>query len=171
MTARNGLATTALLAALLLSQALHAQSQALANSFVPEVVFAGHSQGTGELRLLLGRERPFTVDSVGTTQAGGRFRLEQDVRSEGQPPHSRTFVMWQTSPGHYAATLTDAVGPVLGDTDGNRLTLRYRLNRWGLVMHQTLELARDERTVLNYGRIRFLGIPIGTLRETIVLKH
>lgn len=162
-------ARTALLATLLLPLAAH--SQTVGKAFVPEEVFAGRSEGKGEMRLALGKKRPFTVESLGTTQRNGRLRLEQNVRFEGEAIQSRSWVMWQTRPGHYSATLTEAAGPVVGRTEGSRLTLRYPLKRWGLVMHQTLDLAKDGRTVVNRGSIRFLGIPIGQLRETIQLMH
>lgn len=140
-------------------------------AFVPERVFAGHSQGKGELRLLLGKPRPFTVESLGTAQADGRFRLEQKVRFQGKAVQSRAWVMQQTSPGYYSATLTEAAGPAAGHTQGSRLTLRYPLKRWGLVMHQTLDLAKDGRTVANYGSIRLFGVEVGELRETIYLRQ
>lgn len=171
MTVNHSLLRTVVLASLLLPQAASSKTQTALKSFVPEVVFVGHSEGKGDLRLVLGRRRTFTVKSLGTIQGDGRLRLQQTVRFEGKEPHTRTFVLWQTSPGHYSATLTEAAGPVIGSTEGNRLRLHYRMNRWGLRMQQTLELADDERTVLNTGRIRFLGIPIGTLRETILLMN
>ncbi len=51
------------------------------------------------------------------------------------------------------------------------MTVRYPLKRSGLVMHQTLDLADDRRTIANHGRIKLLGIPIGRLQETIQLGH
>jgi len=159
----------ALVAALLMTSTAHADTANTA--FVPEVVFAGRSEGKGELRLLLRKPRAFTVESLGTMQADGRLRLEQTVRFDGKPVRTRAWVMWQTSPGHYAATITGAAGPVVGRTEGSRLTLRYRLKRWGLVMHQTLDLSEDGHTLANHGSIRFLGVPIGRLRETIRLLH
>lgn len=158
-----------LLAALLMSSAAH--SQTVRNVFVPEEVFAGNSVGKGELRLLLGKGRPFTVESRGTTQANGDFLLEQKMHFEGEPVQSRSWVMRRTSPGRYFATLTGAAGPAEGRTEGSRLTLRYPLTRWGLVMHQTLDLTEDRQAVKNYGSIRFLGIQVGQLQETIQLKH
>ncbi len=120
--------------------------------------------------MLLGQARPFRVESLGTRQANGSLRLQQIVRFEGKPPKSRSWVMRPTSvPGHYSATLTGAAGPVVGRTEGSRLTLHYPLKRWGLVMHQTLDLAADGQTVRNHGSIRFLGMQIGELRETIQL--
>jgi hypothetical protein len=60
---------------------------------------------------------------------------------------------------------------VTAQTIGNRLTLRYPLTRWGLVMHQTLTLRVDGRTVDNICRIRFVGITVGQLSEVIELHR
>lgn len=147
------------------------ESQAMPNAFVPEQVFAGRSEGKGELKLLLGKKRPFTVTSSGAIQSDGRLRLTQDVKFEGKAVQSRSWAIWQTSPGHYSGTLTEATGPVVGRVMGNRLTLRYPLKPGGLVMHQTLNLTTDRKTLINSGSIRFLGIEVGQLRETIQLKH
>lgn len=151
--------------------AASAQCRAAANPFVPEQVFAGRSEGTGELRLLLGKARPFKVVSSGTVQKDGRLTLGQQVHFQGKPVQSRSWVMWPLAQGRYAATLTEAAGPVVVRTSGNRLTLRYPLTHWGLVMHQTLDLMPNHQTVMNYGSIRFLGMEVGRLRETIQLKH
>ena len=145
--------------------------KAMTNAFVPEQVFAGRSEGKGELHLLLGEKRRFTVTSFGSVQTDGRFSLTQDVRFEGKTAQSRSWVMWKTGPGRYSATLSDAAGPVVGHVKGNRLTLRYPLKGWGLVMHQTLDLTTDRKTLINSGEIRFWGVPVGHLRETIQLKH
>lgn len=77
MKADERLVQIALLATLLMSPA--AYSQSVARTFVPEDVFAGRSEGKGELRIFLGSPRAFTVESLGTTQADGRLRLEQNV--------------------------------------------------------------------------------------------
>ena len=169
MTLSNRFVHSALLVGMLMSQVIH--SQTVTKVFVPEEVFAGRSEGEGEMRLVLSKKQLFTVTSLGTTQDDGRLTLKQEVRFEGKALQSRSWVMWQTSPGHYSATLTDAAGPVIVRIKGSRLTLRYPLNRWGLVMYQTLDLAKDDRTVVNSGSIRFLGVSIGKLRETIELKH
>lgn len=161
---------TALLVTLILIPPTSA-AQGVAQGFVPEKVFAGHSVGVGEMRLLVGKKRPFCVESLGTIQADGSLRLDQSVRFKGEPVKSRYWVMRQISPGHYSGTLSDATGPVMARTEGSQLILRYKLKPWGLVMHQTLDLANDGRTIDNFSRIRFLGIPLGRLRETIQLTH
>lgn len=138
-----------------------------APAFTPEAGFDGSSHGNGTLRLLLGRERPFHVDSVGAAADDGSFHLDQVVAFEGKAPQRRAWVIRRVAPRRYAGTLTDASGPVRGETDGSTLQLRYRV-RSLLVMHQTLTLAPDGRTIDNLGRVSLLGIPVGRLHETIV---
>lgn len=162
------LAQPILLATLLASPV--ALSETFAKTFVPEEVFAGRSEGKGKLRLL-GKTRGFTVESLGSSTESGHLKLEQSVRFKGKPVRLRTWQIRQTTPGQYTATLTDAAGPVVGRSEGSRLTLRYPLTRWGLVMHQTLDLSRDGRSLANYGSIRFMGIQIGELEETIRLNR
>ena len=148
-----------------------AESRALASDFVPEEVFAGRSVGNGTLEIVFRKPRPFTVESVGVMRGNGAFVLDQRVQFEGQPAESRSWIMRRTGPETYEATLTDAAGPVVARIRGRRLTLRYRLSRWGLVMHQTLDLAEDGRTVRNHGRLKLLGVPFGELHETIQLHR
>lgn len=148
---------------------LAAQAPALAVDFVPERVFAGRSAGEGELKLLFRQAQVFTVESRGTERPDGTFQLDQTIRFSGQPARVRSWVMRRSGPGTYSATLTDAAGPVAARIDGPRMTLRVPLTHWGLIMHQTLEVADDGRTIDNRGRIRLLGVPFGRLRETIRL--
>lgn len=164
--ARHRLATTLLAAVLLLST-----TRAAALEFVPEQVFDGRSSGRGVLDLAFAAPRRFEVASTGAARTDGGFDLQQVIRFEGQPARTRTWSMRRTGPGSYSAALTDAAGPVDARVDGPRMLLRYRLTRWGLVMHQTLDLADDGRSIANTGRIRFLGIPVGRLDETIRLDR
>ncbi|GHA72739.1 DUF3833 family protein [Cognatilysobacter bugurensis] len=143
---------------------------ALANDFVPEQVFSGRTTGEGTLDLLFGKPRPLTVESMGRLRPDGVFVLEQTIDIAGRPTEARTWRMRQTGPSKYSATLSDAAGPVEARVDGATMTLRYPLTRWGLSMHQRLKLADDGRTVANRGRIKFFGVPVGELRETIWLQ-
>ena len=52
---------------------------------------------------------------------------------------------------------------------GSRLLLEYRV-KGPLVMHQTLELMPDGKTIDNVGKVTLLGIPVGRLHETITRK-
>lgn len=135
-------------------------------TFTPHNGFFGHSKGDGKLRLFFGKQRPFHVDSHGYDLADGSFRLDQTVTFEGKPSRDRSWQIKSIGENRYSATLSDAAGPVTGSTVGRRLLLEYRV-KGPLIMHQTLELMPDGKTIDNVGRVTFFGIPIGRLHETI----
>ena len=137
--------------------------------FTPQNGFAGASEGQGTLKLLLGKPRPFHVESRGSEQSDGTFRLDQTVIFQGEAPQTRFWIISTTTPNHYSATLSDAAGPVEGATTGSTLSLRYRA-KGPLVMRQELKLAADGKTIDNVGVITLLGVPVGHLRETITRK-
>ncbi len=137
--------------------------------FTPHNGFIGHSEGNGVIRLFFGKQRLFLVESHGYDQADGTFRLDQTVTFQGQPSQERTWILKTVRQNHYTGTLSDAAGRVTGITDGSRLQLKYRV-KGPLIMHQTLELMPDGKTIDNVGKITLLGIPVGHLHETITRK-
>jgi hypothetical protein len=134
--------------------------------FDPAVVFGAPSEGKGTLRLGMGKARSFHVTSSGVSH-DGHVRLLQEVQFDGGKATTREWDLATSGPDHYVGTLTGAAGPVDAHVQGRRLSLRYPLNHHGLAMHQTLDLAADGRTIDNRATVRFLGVPIGWLRETI----
>ncbi len=102
-------------------------------------------------------------------QADGTFRLDQTVTFQSQPSQERSWILKTIRQNHYTGTLSDAAGRVTGLTNGSRLLLEYRV-KGPLIMHQTLELMPDGKTIDNVGKITFLGIPVGHLHETITRK-
>lgn len=132
----------------------------------PETLFLGTTTGRGTLRLGLGRPRPFRVHSIGRPQADGTFRLDQVVTFDGAPPRSRHWILRPGRGGRHAFELSDASGPGTATAEATRLVLRYPLGR-GLHMRQVLVPSRDGRTIANTGRLRWLGMPVGRLQETI----
>lgn len=138
-------------------------------NFTPRNGFGGASEGDGTLTFLLGKPQPFHVESRGTQQADGTFRLEQTISFQGKPPKHRVWIMTEVRPNHFSATLSDAAGPVTATTYGSRLSLQYRA-KGPLVMHQELKLMPDGKTIDNVGVITMLGMPVGQLQETITRK-
>jgi hypothetical protein len=134
----------------------------------PASLFDGRSTGHGELTLLFGRARPFRVESEGRRQSDGSFRLDQVVSFEGETPRARHWIIRPAGEGRFVFSLSDAAGPGTAVVDGSRLTLRYPLTRGGVRMRQVLEVSPDGRSIANTGSIRWWGIPIGRLTETIV---
>lgn len=132
----------------------------------PVSLFEGRSTGVGELTFLLGRPRAFRVESDGRVAPDGAFRLEQRIVFEDGPPTVRHWIIRDAGPHRYAFSLSDAAGPGIARVEGSRLLLRYPLGR-GLTMSQVLQPAADGRSIANRGTVRWLGITIGRLRETI----
>ncbi len=137
--------------------------------FTPKNGFGGASEGNGSLKMFLGKPRQFHVESRGTEQSDGTFRLEQRVTFQGKPPQDRVWIFTTITPNHYSGRLSDAAGPVTGSTSGARLSLQYRV-KGPLVMNQQLELLPDGKTIDNVGTITLLGIPVGQLHETITRR-
>jgi hypothetical protein len=146
---------------------LHAQESQ--REFTPRNGFEGRSEGNGTLRLLLGRPRSFHVESYGFDRPDGTMQLDQTITAHGRRPHQRSFVISDAGVHQYTGTLSDAAGPVALRTNGNQLVLRYRA-KGPLVVHQTLVLSADGRTIDNRGRITLLGVTVGRLQETIIRK-
>lgn len=138
-------------------------------TFTPSAGFDGESEGRGTLKFVFRKPRAFHVTSHGAGQGDGTFRLDQTITFEGEAPESRFWIMTRVAEGRYAATLSDAAGPVEATVSGARLSLRYRV-KGPVFMQQELELSEDGRTIDNVGVVRLLGIPIGRLQETITRK-
>lgn len=145
------------------------QAKEGSSEFTPHNGFSGQSEGNGMLRLFLGKRRLFRVESHGYDQPDGTFRLDQTVTFQGKVSQERFWILKTIRQNHYTGTLSDAAGRVTGLTNGSRLLLKYRV-KGPLIMHQTLKLMPDGKTIDNVGKITFLGIPVGHLHETIIRK-
>lgn len=148
---------------------ISAQAKGGSREFTPQNGFNGQSEGNGKLKLFFGKQRSFHVESHGYDQADGTFRLDQTVTFEGKPSKERFWILKTDRQNHYTGTLSDAAGRVTGLTNGTRLLLKYQL-KGPLIMHQTLTLLPDGKTIDNVGKITLLGIPVGHLHETITRK-
>ena len=155
-----------LLTSILLAQLAVLPAWAQQVLFTPQNGLSGPSHGDGSLRLFLGHPRAYHVQSRGQSESDGSFTLKQTIVFDGKETQTRRWDIQQATPLHYTGTLSDAAGPVSGHTSGRRLLLKYRI-KGPLVMHQTLELMLDGKTIDNVGRITLLGVPVGSLHEII----
>ena len=132
----------------------------------PTRFFSGRTEGQGSLKVRLGADRTLRVQSVGTTQRDGDFRLDQTIQFGNGAVENRTWLLRRVNAQHFTATLSDAQGPVRAESNGNLLHLRYRLRR-AVYMDQWLYLQADGRSLENRAQITVLGIPWARLTETI----
>lgn len=127
--------------------------------------FEGESRGEGRLKVATRAGRLVHVRSSGHRE-GDTLVLDQRVNAEGAPPRERSWRIREVAPGRYAGTLSDAAGPVSGETRGDRLHLSFRM-KGGLKADQWLTLAPDGQSAHNVMKVRKFGIVIATLDETI----
>jgi len=144
-----------------------AREQASTPSFDPISFFAGRTEGNGSLAVVLRHRRSLLVEGQGVVSPDGTtIALDQDVRHGHDAPTHRTWQLHRVAPGRYAGTLSDAIGPVTGDTEGNRLHLAFAM-KGGLHAQQWLYLQPGSQVVRNRMVVTKFGIPVASLDETI----
>ena len=138
---------------------------ASAPSFDPLAFFAGRTEGVGRLKVALSRSVPVAVQGEGTLQPDGSLLLEQRISEGTKPPRTRQWRIRRTAEGGYTGTLSDALGPVTGEVEGNRLHLAFRGK--GVRIEQWLTLAPDGQSAQNRLVARKMGVVVAELDETI----
>lgn len=135
-------------------------------AFDPFAFFSGRTRGAGEIRPIVGRVRPVTVESRGRVRPDGVLVVQQRVEEEGRPARTRRWELRRQGLRTYAGTLSDAAGPVTARGQGDQLRIRFPMPG-GLDADQLLILRPDGRTVDNRMTVSKLGVPVARLRETI----
>ncbi len=134
--------------------------------FRPEAFFLGRTEGTGILKIMFRRHRVVHVHGDGRIDPSGALILDQDVEDAGKPVQHRRWKMQSLGGGSYAATLSDATGPVVGTVERDTLRLVFR-EKGGFRIKQSLVLLSDGKGARNRLTIRKMGIVVATLNETI----
>ena len=133
-------------------------------SFDPIRFFHAPTMGTGTLHKLIGHPVPIRVASTSEGNLN-ELRVVQSIHEGDKPARQRIWTIRRIGDADYAATLTDAVGPVTVRVEGGRASIRYRMSE-GLTVHQQLAL-QDGLVVCNRLEVRKLGIRVAWLNETI----
>ena len=128
--------------------------------------FAGRTQGTGSLKIVLHSRQATLVTGVGVADGDRSIVLDQEVRRGDDSPTHRTWHLQALGAGHYRGTLSDATGPVTGEVDGNRLHLRFAM-KGGLQAQQWLYLQPGGQIARNRMVITKFGLSVASLDETI----
>ena len=134
--------------------------------FLPKRFFVGSTEGTGTVKVMVSPPHATTVHGVGHMEADGTIVLDQTVEQAGAKTRHREWRLKQLSSGHYEGTLTDAVGPVIGDVVGNCFHVRYDMKS-GIKAEQRLYVQPGSQTVLNRMVFRKMGVAVGNMSETI----
>lgn len=134
--------------------------------FEPLSFFVGKTKGVGKMKIAFGPTREVLVHGSGTLLADGSIVLRQDVERENKKPEHREWRIRSTGSGTYTGTLSDAGGPITGETFNGRLHLTYR-SKSGYAVEQWMTLAADGRSANNHLTARKMGVVVASLDETI----
>ena len=164
MRSRRGIGGLVIAAALLAS--VSGPAAAAPAPFDPAVFFNGRTQGAGKLKIILRRSVDVRVEGSGHVERDGTLVLAQVVHEGDKPARTRRWRIRETSPGHYAGTLSDAQGPVTGEVTANRLHLAFT-SLDGYANEQWITFAADGRSAHNVLKVHKLGMTVAELDETI----
>jgi hypothetical protein len=151
---------------------------AAAPRFDPFAFFLGQSRGEGVLDKVMSDPVAVTVESRGRIIIEQHHQaswdapdtrvlvLDQTVREAGKPARQRQWRLTEIAPGRFEGSLTDAIGPVTGRTEGNRLVLEYRMEG-SFKVRQELTLSQDGTRAQNVLKVSQLGATVAVLVEDI----
>jgi len=160
-------------------QGLTPAARAEAPRFDPFTFFLGPSDGTGTLAKAFSQDTPIRVESRGrivletsreaawATPPQRVLVLDQVVYEGDKLPRTRQWRLVEIAPGRYEGTLTDAIGPVIGRSEGNLLVLEYAI-KGSFRVRQELTLSPDGRRAANILTVSKLGARVAVLIEEIV---
>lgn len=127
--------------------------------------FTGATEGVGRFKVVFRSAKGVRVEGRGRAE-DGVLVLDQRIAREGVAPTIRQWRIREVAPGRYTGTLTDARGPITGESVGGRLRLYYT-STGGYAVEQWLTLAPDGRSAQNRLTAKKLGVTVATLDETI----
>jgi hypothetical protein len=133
----------------------------------PEHFFVGRTEGAGLVDMTIGGSHKVRDVSRGRIDGSGALILEQIVYEEGKPARRRSWRLARSGPNRIAGTISDAVGPVTGDIQGNVLHLRYQAREASAQVEQWITLHPGGRTASNRMVFRKFGFKAATLNSTI----
>jgi len=89
--------------------------------------FVGATESVGTLKVVMRKAVATHTIGQGEITADGSLTLVQRVEGEGRQQHIRRWLIRPVAPGHFAGTMSDAVGPVTIDQVGDRYRFRFKM--------------------------------------------
>ena len=93
--------------------------------------------------------------------------VDQTIREGEKPARTRQWRLHEVAPGRFEGTLSDAISPVTGYTQGNLLVVEFTI-KGSFKVRQELTLSPDGQRAHNVTRISQLGVTAAVLVEDIV---
>jgi hypothetical protein len=133
----------------------------------PEQFFVGRTEGAGTVEMIMAGSHKVRDHSRGHLDKTGALILEQIVEEEGKPARRRSWRLARAGGNRVTGTISDAVGPVTGEVQGNVFHLRYRAREASAQVEQWITINPGGRTASNRMIFRKFGFKAATLESTI----
>jgi len=128
--------------------------------------FTGRTRTESVLKVVLQKQVPLIVDSIGGKGDKGDFVLIDTVHEGNKPVRTRKWIMKGAGPNHMTGTLTDAISPVDMTVSGDTAIIRYKM-KGGLNIEQRLQLQADGKTLSNHVVAKQFGVQFAKVDGTV----
>jgi hypothetical protein len=148
------------------SAALLMANSAIAETVKPMRFFEGRTESVGTIKLFM--KKPYRSRAVGRGVIGadGSLLLIQQVEDEGRPPRERRWRIREVGPGHFAGSMSEAIGPVIIDDVHGSYRFRFKM-KGNVAVEQWLVPLPGGMAARNSLKIRKYGMTVGTSDGTI----
>ncbi|HEX6660247.1 MAG TPA: hypothetical protein VF067_00025 [Sphingomicrobium sp.] len=128
--------------------------------------FEGRTEMLSVVKVIM--KKPYRSRTLGAGRIlpDGSLALIQQVYDEGQAPEQRRWNVRQLGPGHFAGTMTDAVGPVVVDEMGGRYRFKFRM-KGNLAIEQWVTPLPGGTSARTNLTVRKLGMQVASSVGTI----
>jgi hypothetical protein len=133
----------------------------------PEQFFVGRTEGAGSVQMIMAGSHKVRDHSRGHLDRSGALILEQIVEEEGKPARRRSWRLVRAGGNRVSGTISDAIGPVTGEIQGNVFHLRYQAREASAQVEQWITINPGGRTASNRMIFRKWGLKAATLESTI----
>jgi hypothetical protein len=130
--------------------------------------FEGRTETQGLVKVLFHKDYLSRSVGQGRIEPDGSLILVQRVFDDGKLPHDRRWRVRQVGPGHYAGTMSEAVGPVTIDKVGELYRFRFKMTG-RLNVEQVLTPLAGGRSASTSTKVRRFGFVVATT-EGVVRK-
>ena len=128
--------------------------------------FEGRTEMLSIVKVIM--KKPYRSRTLGAGRIlpDDSLALIQQVYDEGQAPELRSWRIRQLAPGHFAGSMTEAVGPVVVDQMGGSYRFKFRM-KGNLAVEQWLTPLPGGRSARTSLTVRKLGMQVATSVGTV----
>ena len=134
----------------------------------PLLFFNGKTEMVSTIKVIL--KKPFRSRAIGTGRIlpDGSLMLAQQVFDEGQPTKERNWKIRQIASGHYAGTMTEAVGPVTVEEVDGKYRFKYKM-KGNLAVEQWMTPLAGGNAAKSIVTVRKFGMKVAS--STGIIKR